>query len=84
MSKSIFFSKKEVHLAKQLRDHATTINEYRKALSVILVAEHNINVEQTAELLGISRRTVFRNREEIRNQDCASQGYLGDQSMETV
>ncbi len=73
MPESKVFSEKEIHLAKQLRDHAKTINEYRKALSVILVAEHNIDVEQTAELLGISRRTVFRNQELMRDQKIPSQ-----------
>ena len=59
----------DVQRAKQLRDQATTVSEYRKALSVILVSEYGFDADRSAELLGISRRTVFRNRNYIRNQD---------------
>ena len=43
--------------------------ELRKALSVLLVAEAGLDASQTSEILGISERTVFRNRGSIRNQD---------------
>ncbi len=59
---------KDVQRANQLRDKATTVAEYRKALSVILRAELSIDVARTAGLLGTSRRTVFRNHSCIRNQ----------------
>lgn len=59
----------DVHRAKQLRDQATTLSEYRKALSVILVGEHGFDADRAAELLGTSRRTIFRDRNYIRNQD---------------
>lgn len=59
----------DVQRAKQLRDQATTITEYRKALSVILVGEYGLDADRAAELLGTSRRTIFRDRSGIRNQD---------------
>ena len=43
--------------------------ELRKALSVLLVAEAGFDASQTSEMLGISERTVFRNRSSIRHQD---------------
>jgi hypothetical protein len=68
MARQTQISIEEIQRAKQLRDQATTIAEYRKALSVILVADHGLDADRTAELLGTSRRTVFRDRGRIRNQ----------------
>ena len=45
------------------------LSELRKALSVLLVAEAGLDTSQTSEILGISERTVFRNRSIIRHQD---------------
>lgn len=67
----------EVQKAKQLRDQATTVSEYRKALSVILVAEYGFDADRAADTLGISRRTVFRDRSNIRNQDDTSKKTWG-------
>src|SRR5665647_1074580 len=69
MARQTQISIEDIQRAKQLRDQATTIAEYRKALSVILPAEFSIDAEQTADLLGTSRRTVFRDRGRIRNKD---------------
>ena len=77
MAKKIQFSIEDIQRAKQLRDQATTIADYRKALSVILPAEFSIDSEQTAELLGTSRRTVFRDRGYIRNQDDTKKNLWG-------
>jgi transposase len=77
MARPVIFSDEEIQRARQLRDQATTISDYRKALSVILVAEHGLNSEKTAEILGASRRTVFRDRKEIRNQDATSKKSWG-------
>jgi len=77
MARTVIFNIEEIQKAKQLRDHATTIAEYRKALSVILVAEHGLDADRTADILGTSRRTVFRDRKNIRNQDGASQKSWG-------
>ncbi|MDP3306088.1 MAG: winged helix-turn-helix domain-containing protein [Erysipelotrichaceae bacterium] len=67
----------EVQKAKQLRDQTTTVSEYRKALSVILVAEYGFDADRAADALGISRRTVFRDRSNIRNQDDTSKKTWG-------
>ena len=69
MARKACFSPEEVQRAKQLRDQATTITGYRKALSVILVAECDLDADRAADMLGTSRRTIFRNRSNIRNQD---------------
>jgi transposase len=69
MARKICFDSEDVQKAKQLRDQAATVSEYRKALSVILVAEYGFDADRTADALGTSRRTVFRDRSDIRNQD---------------
>jgi len=77
MARQIQISIEEIQRAKQLRDQATTVAEYRKALSVILPAELSIDADLTAELLGTSRRTVFRDRGRIRSQDDTSRNLWG-------
>jgi hypothetical protein len=67
----------DIQRAKQLRDQATTVAEYRKALSVILAAELSPGADQTANLLGTSRRTVFRDRGHIRNHGDTSKNSWG-------
>ena len=69
MAKTVHISEEETYKARKLRENATSAAELRKALSVLLIAELNLDAERAAEILGISRRTIFRNREEIRNQD---------------
>jgi hypothetical protein len=69
MARAARFSGEEIAGARQLRDKATTVMELRKALSVLLVSEAGLDAIQTSEILGISERTVFRNRGSIRNQD---------------
>jgi transposase len=59
----------EIQKARQLRDQSNTITEYSKALSVLLVAELGIDAEKAGDILGISRRTIFRNRSNICSQD---------------
>ena len=67
--KSSPFSDEEIAKVRELRDRATTAMELRKALSVLLVAEVGLDASQTSEILGISERTVFRNRSSVRHQD---------------
>ena len=69
MARRMQIRHEDLQRAKQVRDHATTVTEYRKALSVILTAELGLDGDQTAELLGTSRRTVFRDRGSICNQE---------------
>jgi transposase len=74
----------EVQKAKQLRDQATTVSEYRKALSVILVAEYGFDADKASGALGISRRTVFRDRSNIRNQDDTSKKTWGGRRNSSI
>ena len=69
MARQLQISSEDIQRAQQLRDQATTVADYRKALSVILVAELSLDADQIADLLGTSRRTVFRDRGSIRNPD---------------
>ena len=69
MARAARFSGEEIARARQLRDKARTVMELRKALSVLLVSEAGLDAIQTSEILGISERTVFRNRGSIRNKD---------------
>lgn len=68
MSRQVNIRKEEIERAKQLRDQSTSIAEYRKALSVILVGELGLTADLVSDILGISRRTVFRDRDNIRIQ----------------
>jgi hypothetical protein len=77
MARKIQISIEQIQRAKQLRDQATTVAEYRKALSVILPAELSIDADLTAELLGTSRRTVFRDRDRIRSRDDTPKNLWG-------
>jgi len=77
MARKICIDPEDVQKAKQLRDQAATVSEYRKALSVILVAEYGFDADRTADVLGTSRRTVFRDRSSIRNQDDTSKKTWG-------
>ena len=69
MVRAASFSDEEIAKVRELRDKATTVMELRKALSVLLVAEAGLDASQTSEILGISQRTVFRNRCSVRHQD---------------
>ncbi len=69
MARAARFSDEEVARARELRDKARTVMELRKALSVLLVAEAGLDASQTSEILGISERTVFRNRSGVRHQE---------------
>ena len=69
MARTARFSDEEIARARELRDKATTVMDLRKALSVLLVAEAGLEASRTSEILGISERTVFRNRRSVRHQD---------------
>lgn len=68
MARTVRISDEEIQHARKLRDEARSVAELRSALSVLLMAEHGFGADQAAELLGISRRTFFRNRGNIRHQ----------------
>ena len=69
MARVASFTDEEIVKAHQLRDQATTAMELRKALSVLLVFEGGFDAGKTSDILGISERTVFRNRDDISKQD---------------
>ena len=77
MARPVHRGDEEVQQARLMRDQALSIAPYRKALSVILVAELGLDAERTADILGISRRTVFRNRRYIRHQDDTKRNSWG-------
>ena len=69
MARKTQIREEEIAKAKQLRDTAKSSTDLRKALSILLATELGLDADRTADLLGTSRRTVFRNRDDIRNQD---------------
>ena len=69
MARKVIFTSDEIAKARHMRDKATTSKELRKALSVLLVAEAGLDTDKVSNVLGISGRTVFRNRGDIRHQD---------------
>jgi hypothetical protein len=77
MARQVIISNEEIQRAKQLRDQATSMADYRKAISVIMVAELGLTADHVADILGTSRRTVFRDRGNIRNQDDAAKNSWG-------
>ena len=77
MARQVQISSKDIQRAQQLRDQATTFADYRKAISLILVAELSLDANRIADLLGTSRRTVFRDRDNIRNQDDSAKSSWG-------
>lgn len=68
MARTARISNDELVQARQFRDQATTATELRKALSVLLTAELNLEADKAADILGVSQRTLFRNRSSFRNQ----------------
>ncbi|MFC1982760.1 winged helix-turn-helix domain-containing protein [Chloroflexota bacterium] len=77
MARTVNFTDEEIMKARQLRERATTAKDLRKALSVLLVAEAGLDADKTSDILGISERTVFRNRRSVRNQDERKQNTWG-------
>ena len=69
MARTARFGDEEIEGARELRDRAATAKELRKALSVLLVAEAGLDFSKASHILGVSERTVFRNRDSIRGQD---------------
>ena len=84
MTRAAYFTEDAIAKARELRDQAKTATELRKALSVLLVAEGGLDADKTSELLGISERTVFRNRRNISNQDEAEKNSWGGRRRYTM
>jgi transposase len=68
MPRTAKFTDKELEQALKLRDDASSVAEFRKAMSVILSAKLGLDADVASELLGTSRSTIFRNRSKIRKQ----------------
>jgi transposase len=77
MAKKACISEEDLQRAMQLRDQASSVAEYRTALSVILREVVGLDSDQAAEVLGTSRRTVFRDQSRIRNQDDTPKNQWG-------
>jgi hypothetical protein len=77
MARTASFTAKEIAEAQRLRDEAATSTELRKALSVLLVAQAGLDSRKTSEVLGISERTVFRDRSSVGNQDAGGRKAWG-------
>lgn len=77
MGRTACFTEDEVQRAMKLRDDATTVAEFRNAMSVILPAMAGLDAASVSELLGTSRSTTFRDRSKIRNQDDAPKKSWG-------
>ena len=77
MARAAYFKDEEIAKAHRLRDKANTATELRKVLSVLLIAEAGLDAGKTSDILGISKRTVFRNRGNIRNLDRVNQNTWG-------
>ena len=77
MARPACFSEEEILRAQELRDRATTVSEMKKALSVLLMAEAHLDAEKAAEILGISHRSIFRNRKKCRVQEAPSRSSWG-------
>ena len=64
--------------ARQVLQQTQDIREYRQALAVLLPAEFNASLEQTAHLLGVGRATVARLQSGFRRRrDAASASRQG-------
>jgi len=77
MSRTTCIHADDIQKAKQLRDNASTASEYRQALSVLLVAEQGFSPERAAVALGVSRSTIFRDRDKIREHDAPTKNTWG-------
>ena len=77
MSRPTSIDEETVQQAIHLRDTATSIQDYRAALSVILRAKVGLDTEQTAEVLGTSCRTVFRDHDRVCTQDEPRESWGG-------
>jgi len=69
MARIALFTESHLLDARRIRDNAHRASEVIQALAVLLPAEMKLNAKDTARVLGISERTLFRYQADIRNQD---------------
>jgi hypothetical protein len=77
MSRHAIIGNKEIERARQMRDQSRSITQYRKAISVIMIGQLGLTADLVSEILGVSRRTIFRNRDDLRNQDVGNSKSWG-------
>jgi hypothetical protein len=77
MARTVRVTEEELQQALKVRDEATTATEFRKAMTVILMAKLGLDPVSTAELLGSSRCTTFRDRLDIRSQGDSQKSSWG-------
>ncbi|OOP56967.1 MAG: hypothetical protein AYP45_05980 [Candidatus Brocadia carolinensis] len=77
MARTMHITEKEISQACKYCDEAITAAVLHTALSVVLMVESGFDAAKTAEVLGTSRRTVFRKREEFRHRDGISRNSWG-------
>src|ERR1035441_8923175 len=63
--------------ARQVAQQTQDIRQYRQALAVLLPAELNTSLEQTASLLGVGRATVSRLQSRFRQIGRAGRSRQG-------
>jgi len=69
MVRTAHYNKNHLEQARSIRDKACRASEVIKALALLLPAEAKLTTTDSARVLGISERTLFRYQAEIRNQD---------------
>jgi hypothetical protein len=69
MSRPTNINEEIVAQAMHLRDNARSLQDYRAALSVILRHRCGLTSEETADVLGTSPRTVFRDHDRVAHPD---------------
>jgi transposase len=77
MARTARFTENHLEQARSIRDNAHRASEVFKALAVLLPAEMNLRTKDTARVLGISERTLFRHQADIRNQDAPPKASWG-------
>jgi transposase len=77
MARKTKFTQEEISRAQLLRDKAKTTGELRKALSVLLMTEASLDANKTAEILGLSKRTIYRNRSDLGQPEKAGSNTWG-------
>ena len=77
MARKMKFKQEEISRAQLLRNKAKTTGELRKALSVLLMTEAGLDANKTAEILGLSKRTIYRHRNDLGQPEKAGSNTWG-------
>ena len=77
MARPRITDEKLVASARQVAQQTQDIRQYRQALAVLLPAELNTSLEQTASLLGVGRATVSRLQSRFRLRGKAGRSRQG-------